>query len=137
MRIGLIVAVGLLLAAQTGPVTAGAWALDRLPCAPSARAALPAALCRDLTAVLLGPAASLSLSVVDPNRAGRWPLAMRTSQPVPLPTSAVPREDWRRHLARVSAGYDAAFGGREPVALPVVPAVLWPGGNPFLPRPAP
>lgn len=136
MRIGLMAAILVLLAAQTGSANAGgplATPIIRsLPCASQATGVLPGHVCRDLTAVLLGPASSLGLAVLDRDQA----LRLQPAVAVPLPAAAAQRPAWRRHMARVVAGYDDAFEGKVAVTLPAVPAVLWPGGTPFPPQAA-
>jgi len=136
MRIGLMAASLVLLAAQTGSAVAGGHLatpiIRALPCASRAMGVLPGHVCGDVTAVLLGPASSFGLAMLDRHQALRWqPVAA-----VPLPAVPVRRRAWQQHMTRVVAGYDDAFEGKASVTLPPVPAMLWPGGNPFGPRAA-
>lgn len=138
MRIGFLVAVLLLLGAQTGPASAGL--LNGLPmgmlvpCSHVTSATVPRSLCRDLAAVLLGPASGLGLSVIAPLRQEAWNLPA-TPLPDRLLRAQVPAQGpgWRAHMDKVVAGYDTVFGARGTVSLPTVPAVLWPGGDPTRP----
>jgi len=142
MRIGFVVAVLLLLGAQTGPASAGALMnlpmSMLLPCAQAASTTLPRNLCRDVAAVLLGPASGLGLSVIDPLRQQQaWTLrASRLPAGLVVPPIPFQRAGWRRHMEKVVARYDDAFGAGGAVDVPAAPAVLWPGGDPFAARAA-
>lgn len=136
MRIGFVVAVLLLLGAQTGPASAGVlMSLPMgmlMPCSQAASTTLPRDLCRDLAEVMLGPASGLGLSVIEPIRREAWTVSASGLQMgALLPPIPVQQAGWRHHMDHVVAGYDDAFGGDGAVVLPAVPAALWPGGNPF------
>lgn len=139
MRIGFVVAVLMLLGAQTGPASAVTLMnlpiRMLLPCTQPASTALPRNFCRDLAVVMLGPASGLGLSVIAPLRQQAWTLgAPGLPKEVLLPVIPVQRPAWRRHMETVVARYDAAFGAAAAADMPAAPAVLWPGGNPFAAR---
>lgn len=141
MRIGFMVAVLLLLGAQTGPASAGiltAMPMGMfLPCSDLTAATMPRSLCRDLAAVLLGPASGLGLSVIAPLRQAGWNHPAAPS-PDRLLRAQLPAQGpgWRAHMDMVVAGYDDAFGAGGTVDVPSAPAILWTGGSPFAPRAA-
>jgi hypothetical protein len=141
MRIGFVVAVLLLLGAQTGPASAGAlMSLPMsmlLPCTAAATTNLSRNLCREVAAVMLGPASGLGLAFIEPMSQQSWTLG-GSGLPPGLVLPAIPgqRAAWRRPIETVVARYDGAFGAGGAVDVPAAPAVLWLGGDPFAARAA-
>lgn len=122
------------------PAMAGGADATILPCAVVAgQTALPAGLCRHLATAVFGPVARMDFSALAPASAAMPLLARMAVTPAtsPMAPGAALESSaaWQAHLDKGVTIYGSLFGAdrRSGIAyeMPVAPAVLWPGGNPF------
>lgn len=140
MRISLAAAALFLVGAQSVPAMAGGADATILPCAVVAgQTALPADLCRHIASEVFGPVARIDFSTLTPVM-GRAPLLARipmtdATSPMAPGSALASNAAFQAHLDKGVTIYGSLFGADRrsgiAAAMPAVPAVLWPGGNPF------